>query len=148
MEFFRLRIPFETERIGASCFSIFKSAGGGVETPESELSPESEPPLSLFSGVTVPSDGGFDPSQNPLSPFESPPESVESFSTLSSFLRSSERSNFDRSDFFRSRRFLRASRSWNSGCGWSAAGFRRLDRRGWALKLGGARGWSICCCCC
>lgn len=93
---------------GKLTFSIFKSAGGGVETPESELSPESEPPLSLFSGVTVPSDGGFDPSQNPLSPLESPPESVESFSTLSSFLRSSERSNFDRSDFLRSRRFLRA----------------------------------------
>ena len=100
---FRLELG---ETVGLT-FSIFKSAGGGVETPESELSPESEP-LSRFSGVTVPSDGGFDPSQKPLSPFESPPESVESFSTLSSFLRSSERSNFDKSDFLRSRRFLRA----------------------------------------
>ena len=134
----RLSIPLVMVRIGlksdwsAFALMLFGSfCGGGVCTPESELSPESSPELSdrPFSGVWTPSELISDPSQYPLSR-ESPPESVESSRSItSSFLRRSERSNFERSDFLRRRRFFRASRSWNSGCGWSTCAFRKdLER--------------------
>ena len=63
--------------------------------------------------------------------FEVSELSESSFSSCeitSSFFFKSDMSNLDRSDFLRRRRFLRSSRSWKSGCGWSTLPLRELSR--------------------